>query len=243
MRITASTDAGMRHEQNQDCYKSGRLGDDTYWMALCDGMGGVSSGGEASFIAVNYIEQAVDDALIDISGESKVREFMLNTLNRCNKTIFELTNEGKTSLTMGTTIVLAIIRNGFAQIAHAGDSRAYVISKKGVAQLTTDHSVVQELLESGKISELQARNHPNKNIITSALGIEAEIRIDYNEVKLSKGDMLLLCTDGLSNMVEDSEMAAIVRNSDFYRTADNLVKRAVELGGFDNVTALLFCME
>ena len=243
MRITAGTDVGMRHEQNQDCYKMGRLGDDTYWMALCDGMGGVSSGGEASFIAVNYIEQAIDEALIDLSGEEKVKEFMLASVRRCNSAIYELTNSEDVSLTMGTTVVAAVIRNSVAQIVHAGDSRAYLVSKKGITQLTTDHSVVQELLESGKISEQQARNHPNKNIITSALGTEAEIRIDYNEVKLAKGDVLLLCTDGLSNMVDDSEIARIIKESSFYRGAENLVKRAVELGGFDNVTALLFRMD
>lgn len=239
MRITASTDVGMRHEKNQDCYKAGRLSDDSYWAVLCDGMGGVSSGGEASFIAVNYLEQAIDEALLDLQSEQSVKEFILNAVARCNKLIYDLSADEGNSLTMGTTVVVAIVRNNFAQIVHAGDSRAYHLTRRSIEQLTVDHSVVQELLESGKITEQQARNHPNKNIITSALGVEPEIRIDYNEVKLAKGDMLLLCTDGLSNMMEDSEIANVVKGADFYRAAEGLVKRAVDLGGFDNVTALL----
>lgn len=243
MRITAGTDAGTRHQQNQDCYKAGRLEDDSYWMVLCDGMGGVSSGGEASFIAVNYLEGAVSDALIDLSGEEQIKEFMLSSVGKCNKKIFDLANDADNNLTMGTTVVFTIIRGGFAQIVHAGDSRAYLVSKKGIQQLTTDHSIVQELLESGKISEQQARNHPHKNIITSALGIEGDVRVDYNEIKLAKNDILMLCTDGLSNMMEDFEIANIIKESDFYRSAENLVKRAVELGGFDNVTAVLFGLD
>ena len=243
MRVTASTDVGMRHQQNQDCYKAGRLGDDSYWMALCDGMGGVSSGGEASFIAVNYLEQAVTDTLLDLSGEERVKEFMLDVVDRCSKTIFDLANDTDNGITMGTTAVFAIVRSGLAQIVHAGDSRAYLVSKKGITQLTTDHSVVQELYESGKISEQQARKHPHKNIITSALGIDGDVRVDYNETKLAKGDMLLLCTDGLSNMMEDFEIANILRESPFFRGAENLVKHAVELGGFANVTAVVLKME
>lgn len=243
MRITASTDAGMRHDKNQDCYKAGRLSDDSYWMVLCDGMGGVSSGGEASFIAVNCLEQAISDALLDLQNEQSVKEFMLGAVARCNRLIHDLSADEGNSLTMGTTVVMAIVRNGIAQIVHAGDSRAYRLTKRSIEQLTIDHSVVQELLESGKITEQQARNHPNKNIITSALGVDSEIRIDYNETKLVKGDVLLLCTDGLSNMMEDSEIVNVVKSTEFYRTAENLVKRAVDLGGFDNVTAIVLAVE
>lgn len=242
MKITASTDVGKRHEQNQDCYKAGRLSDDTYWMVLCDGMGGVSAGGEASYVAVNCLEQAVNETLLDLISLDDIRKFMERSLTRCNTMIYDLSNDAGNAITMGTTVVMAVVRSGIAQIVHAGDSRAYHISKRQMQQITHDHSVVQELLDTGKITEQQARNHPNKNIITRALGVEANIELDYNELSLAKGDMLLLCSDGLSNMVEDDEILKIVRDSDFYRAADNLVKRAVAYGGFDNVTALLFSL-
>ena len=240
MRINASTDVGLRHEQNQDCYKVGRLSDDSYWMILCDGMGGVSSGGEASFITVNYLEQIVKDMLIDIVGDEQIKKFMLESIKRSNKMIYDLAYDMQSMLSMGTTIVMAIVRNATAYIVHAGDSRAYHLSKRNITQLTVDHSVVQELLQSGKITEQQAKNHPNRNIITSALGIEPDLKLDYNEVKLSKGDYLLLCTDGLSNMVDDYAILDIVRDSEFFSSAENLVKNALDRGGFDNVTAILF---
>jgi len=243
MRVTASTDIGMRHEQNQDCYKVGRLKDDSYWAVLCDGMGGVSSGGEASFIAVNYLEQMIDEMLLGLTDQKQIKQFMYDSTKKCNDLIFKLGNDMNRSLAMGTTLVMAIVRNDKAQIIHAGDSRAYHISNRNISRLTIDHSVVQELLMSGSINEQQAKSHPNRNIITSALGIEPELKLDYNEVKLLKGEYLLLCTDGLNNMVTDHEMVDIIRSSEFYRTTDNLIKRALELGGFDNVTAVLLQAE
>ncbi|MCL1830270.1 MAG: Stp1/IreP family PP2C-type Ser/Thr phosphatase [Oscillospiraceae bacterium] len=239
MRITAATDVGLRHEQNQDCYKIGRLSDDSYWMILCDGMGGVTSGGEASFITVNYLEQIIKEILIGVIGEENIKSFMLDSVKRANTLVFNLARDMQQVFSMGTTIVLAIIRNNDVYIVHAGDSRAYHITKKHISQITTDHSVVQELLASGKITELQARNHPNRNIITSALGIEEDLRLDYNRIRLSKGDSLLLCSDGLSNMADDQKMLSIVRESDFYQSTKNLINYAVDAGGFDNITALL----
>ncbi|MEG1757641.1 MAG: serine/threonine-protein phosphatase, partial [Oscillospiraceae bacterium] len=122
-----------------------------------------------------------------------------------------------------------------------GDSRAYIVGRK-IKQVTHDHSVVQELLDSKKITSEQARNHPNKNIITSALGVEDSIRVDYNEQHISKGDSLLICTDGLSNMITDEDIMQVVQECDFYKTADILVKMAREAGGYDNITAVLLSM-
>jgi len=239
MRITATTDVGLRHEQNQDCYKLGRLSDDSYWMILCDGMGGVSSGGEASFITVNYLEQIVKESLLGIVEEDDIKDFMLDAVKRSNSMIYSLAKDMRQIFSMGTTIVLVVVRNNIAHIVHAGDSRAYLITKEHITQITVDHSVVQELLSSGKITKQQAKNHPNRNIITSALGIEPDLKLDYNSVRLREGDYILLCSDGLSNMVEDDEIRKIIHSSDFWRSTKNLVKRALELGGFDNITALL----
>ena len=239
MRITAGTDAGLRHEQNQDCYKAGRLSDDSYWMILCDGMGGVSSGGESSFITVNYLEQVVKEKLEKLTGGEEIRRFMMESVKRCNSLVFAIAENMGQEYSMGTTIVMAVVRDNAAYIVHAGDSRAYHITNEGILRLTTDHSMVQELLSAGKITELQAKNHPNRNIITSALGVESELKLDFNKVNLSNGDFLLLCSDGLSNMIEDAQIREIVLGSPFYRAADNLIDGALAMGGFDNVTVLL----
>lgn len=240
MRVAASTDPGCKHESNQDSYKAGRLPNGTSWMVLCDGMGGVASGGKASAFAVDFIEAAAESALVDAQSDEAVREFMAATIARCNSEIYAISRDDQDRIIMGTTMVFAVVYDARAHILHAGDSRAYIVNQREIRQITRDHSMVQELVDSGKITEEQARNHPNRNIITSALGVESELKTDYNERKLKKGDLLLLCSDGLSNMLRDEEIAKIIRENDFFRAPDLLVKRAVELGGFDNITAVLF---
>ena len=236
MKITAKTDIGCVYEDNQDYYVAGRLSDDTYWVALCDGMGGVSEGGRASKMAGEFLKAEIEARLIDIIAPETVKGFMLDAVRRCNTKVHD---EGEGGGSMGTTVVLAVIRGNAVYVVHAGDSRAYHLQRRSLKQITRDHSIVQELLDSGKISAEQANNHPNKNIITSAVGIDDEIKIDINEQKLSKGDMLLLCSDGLSNMLTNEEMVETLRDSDFYKTADILVKKAIDAGGFDNITAVV----
>lgn len=238
MKITAKTDVGCVYEDNQDFYVAGRLSDDSYWVVLCDGMGGVADGGRASRMAGEFFKTEIELRLLDLITPETIKGFMLDAVKRCN---LKVHSEGATSegAMMGTTVVMAIVRSNVVYVVHAGDSRAYHIQKRSIKQITRDHSIVQELLDAGKITPEQATNHPNKNIITSAVGIEDEIRIDVNEQKLSRGDMLLICSDGLSNMLSNDELLAIAKDNDFYKTADLMVERAVEAGGFDNITAVV----
>ncbi len=239
MKITASTDLGCRHTENQDFYRAGRLADDTYWIVLCDGMGGVTDGGTASRMAGEYLQQQIQKNVLDLPTPESIKDFMLDAVRRCNRKIYAFSQEGEAAVTMGTTVVMAIVRQNLVQLVHAGDSRAYLIARGTIRQLTKDHSIVQELLDGGKITAEQALNHPNKNIITSALGVDADTRIDYDECRFAKGDTLVLCSDGLSNMVSETKMIEIVRDEEFYRSAEKLVKRAVDAGGFDNITAVV----
>lgn len=239
MKLTASTHPGCRSEQNQDYYRAGRMADDTFWMVLCDGMGGVTAGGVASELATEYITAAILRRMPDLLSDTEIETFLMETALRCNEYVFEESQKGAAAVTMGTTLVMAVIRAGIAHIVHAGDSRMYLMQKNGLKQLTRDHSIVQELLDAQKITPEQAYNHPNKNIITSALGIDRETRIEYNRHTLSKGEMLLCCSDGLSNMLRDGEIAAILRDNDFYQSAELLVKGAVDAGGYDNITAIV----
>ncbi|MEA4911328.1 MAG: Stp1/IreP family PP2C-type Ser/Thr phosphatase [Oscillospiraceae bacterium] len=237
MKITAMTDIGRVYEDNQDYYVAGRLSDDTYWIVLCDGMGGMKSGAKASRMAGDYLQTQTEKSLVDLIEPDAVRDFMLDTVQKANQLIFEA-GGGKDAV-MGTTVVFAVIRNNGVQLVHAGDSRAYHITKKGIRQITRDHSMVQELLDSGRITPEQAQRHPNRNIITSALGIDRKIKIDYNECRLARGELLLICSDGLSNMLTDEELLALARGENFYHTASDMVGRAVEAGGFDNITAVV----
>ena len=139
---------------------------------------------------------------------------------------------------MGTTVVCAIIKDGQAFIAHAGDSRAYLLNDCGFTQVTTDHSVVQDLLNNGKITPEEAKNHPNKNIITRAIGVDKEIDVDFDQVDFSDGEVLLLCTDGLSNYVSDDEIVGAITDGKYYAYADRLVQKANNNGGGDNITVV-----
>ena len=239
MKITASTDLGCKHSENQDFYRAGRLADDTYWIVLCDGMGGVTDGGAASKMAGEYLQEQIQKNVVDLPTPESVKDFMLDAVRRCNRKIYTYSQEREAAITMGTTVVMAIVRQNLVQLVHAGDSRAYLIARGVVKLLTKDHSIVQELLDGGKITPEQALNHPNKNIITSALGVDADTKVDYDEARFGKGDTLMLCSDCLSNMVSESKMLEIVRDETFYRTAEKLVKRAVDAGGYDNITAVV----
>ena len=144
---------------------------------------------------------------------------------------------------MGTTVVCAIVKSNAVQYAHVGDSRIYLFHKKALFQLTKDHSMVQELIEQGTITEEESYSHPQKNLITRALGVAEEVTPDCGEVALSDGDILLLCTDGLSNYVTADEIVDVLEHVPFYQTADALVEKALQAGGLDNITVLLVGVE
>lgn len=243
MKITAATHPGCIHDENQDHYRAGRLADDTYWMVLCDGMGGGSAGGLASELTVGFLSDSIQKYLPDLLAPEDIKVFLQESASRSNELVLEESRRAVTPSAMGTTLVLAVVRGSMAYIVHAGDSRMYLLQRGAIRQLTHDHSYVQELIDNGKLTPDQAFTHPNKNIITSAIGVDISTRIDYNEKKLSKGDMLLACSDGLSNMLKDSDIASILKETDFYSTADVLVQKAVDAGGYDNITAIVLEME
>ena len=139
---------------------------------------------------------------------------------------------------MGTTVVCVIVRNNIAYIAHVGDSRAYLATKESIEQITTDHSLVQDLVNQGKITASEAEHHPNKNVITRAVGVDKQIQIDFSEVDLNDDSTLILCTDGLSNYVTTDELFKDISDGQYYAFADRLVKRANNNGGGDNITVV-----
>jgi len=202
-------------------------------------MGGATSGGMASEMAVDFLTEKLNSESVELTAEQQIKDFMLDIVKQCNELILKRSQNPEQPVTMGTTVVMALIKGNKCHLVHAGDSRAYILRKNDLTQVTHDHSIVQELLDSGKITPAQAQNHPNKNIITSALGVDANTRVDYKELPVGKNEMLLVCSDGLTNMVREEDIISILKEPDFFRTADHLIDKAVEAGGLDNITAVV----
>jgi len=238
MRIFAKTDTGKVRSINQDAYAATVLPDGAAFAVVCDGMGGASAGDIASKTSVDLISHYILNAYTPSMDIEAIIKLMNNAINSANMHIYDLSQRDENLYGMGTTVVIAIVRQSQAILCNVGDSRAYLVSNDFV-QLTRDHSVVQSLVESGKLSPEQAKNHPEKNVITRALGVEENIIIDSYTASIGEDDKLLLCTDGLSNYVADDEMFNTVKNSELDKVADVLIEKANNGGGRDNITAVV----
>ena len=212
MQFAGQTDIGLVRKTNQDAYNAGSLSENAVWAVVCDGMGGANGGNIASETAIDAITKDVLEGY---------REGMDPAL------------EG-----MGTTAVLTLIQNNVIHLVNVGDSRAYLLTRENVTQITRDHSIVQEMLESGEITEEQARNHPRKNIITRALGVDDTVVVDYFEIPFEEHAKLLLCSDGFSGSLTPERIYHFSRGL----TAERITQRAIELakeaGGNDNITVI-----
>jgi len=239
MQVTAKTHAGQVRPLNEDYYALRTLGEQTLLAVICDGMGGAVGGNVASQTAAQLVEQAVQAAWRQNSGSRSIKHMLVAALDNANTQVFDLAHaEGRLS-GMGTTIVAAIITPQAAYIAHAGDSRAYLYSNGALLQLTKDHSVVQVMVDAGQITEDEAKSHPRKNLITRVLGVEESLEVDYCEQELANGDVLLFCTDGLTNTVDLSlGLPLLLQQGEFANLAEDLVALANHNGGTDNITVV-----
>lgn len=240
MKIVAKTDKGRVRDNNQDAYAVGEFSDEVVWAVVCDGMGGAAGGNIASALAVKVISDKINASYRDNMRDSSIQNMLDSALAAANIEVYDFAEANAELRGMGTTVVCAIVRDNQAYIAHAGDSRAYIIKSDNTSkQITVDHSYVQELLASGKITSEEALSHPKKNIITRAVGVDKNIKVDFDQIDLDEGDTVLLCTDGLSNYVSDDEMLEIMSDGKHYAFADRFVTRANENGGGDNITAVI----
>lgn len=235
MMISGKSDVGCIRQNNEDTFVSGTLANGTAFAVVCDGMGGANGGQTASTLAAETIQKR-----LELSGNNKldsrsIRNLLLCACEAANSAVFEKAQNEPELQGMGTTVVAAIINGKTAYVLHVGDSRAYFTDGDELIQITRDHSMVQELYESGEISKEEANVHPRKNIITKAVGVFETLSYDYNEVQMKSGAKLLLCTDGLTNMISDEEIHSIINEN----SAEKLVDAAVKAGGSDNVTAVL----
>lgn len=239
MNIGASTDRGRIRENNQDYYyfsKSSKLP----LFIVADGMGGHKAGEVASKMAVNVIVKVFTEADINkLDREDAIIDTIRRAIVEANNVIFQKSIEDLECNGMGTTITIAYLLNNKLIIGHIGDSRAYSIKDNELKQETEDHSLVAQLVKNGSITAKEAQFHPQKNIITRAVGTSKSIDIDIVIAEVKKDDIILLCTDGLTNMVEESEIKNIISSNENMQSAcDNLVKKANELGGIDNITVI-----
>ena len=215
---------------------------DAAWALVCDGMGGARGGREASQSACDVIERCFQEHYNKcLPGEEEL--FLKRTLVSANRFVFQKSIREESLAGMGTTAVCALVRGGEATLCHAGDSRAYLCRGGKLTQLTHDHSYVQELVDCGTITEEEAEHHPQKNIITRALGVDYRLEPEVTSVQLQAKDLLLLCSDGLTNMVPVEQMEQLLAQGPFYDLPDRLVDAANENGGSDNITALLLAVE
>ena len=239
MIVSAKTDIGMKRSTNQDSFSYGQLENGTVtWAVVCDGMGGMAAGNVASATAVEVIAGALEQNLSPKSSASFVRNLLKTAIDSANARVYDMAAENEEMRGMGTTVVAVVVVKGVAYFAHAGDSRAYLYSADKLEQITTDHSVVQTLIEKGQLTEDEAKNHPNKNIITRALGVASYIDIDFDEREVVEGDTILLCTDGLTNCIDDELIKLAASDNDFESLAERLVELANQNGGNDNITAV-----
>ena len=212
------------------------------WALVCDGMGGAKGGREASQGACNVIENFFQEQYAQC-GAGQEEPFLKKALLYANRFVFQKAAHEEALAGMGTTAVCALVRSGNVYLCHAGDSRAYLIRDGKLTQLTHDHSYVQELVDCGTITEEEAEHHPQKNIITKALGVDYRLEPEFTAAKLKREDRLLLCTDGLTNMVPVEELEELLGQGTFYDLPDRLIEAANAHGGSDNITALLLAVE
>jgi protein phosphatase len=244
MIIGVSTDVGRIRDINQDSFYCSDI-EELPLYVVADGMGGHNAGEVASYIAIESVKEVFHkNKELLLAKEIEIPQFINDALNTANERILEKSNKEERYNGMGTTITLVYIQDDEIFIGHIGDSRAYLLSNGELVQLTQDHSLVAELLRKGSISEEEAMNHPQKNIITRALGTDKNVKIDILSRKIKKKDIILLCTDGLTNMVSESKIKEIIIESKDLQTASNiLINTANELGGLDNTTVMLIGIE
>ena len=242
MIIHSKIDKGIIRNSNQDAYIAGQLSENVAFAIVCDGMGGANAGNVASEIAVKTISEYLFNSYRENMTVYDVEKLIKNAVTSANIQIFDRAKTNDSLTGMGTTVVIAVIKENNAVIANVGDSRIYLINDS-ITQLTTDHSIVQSLIESGKITPSDAKVHPRKNVITRALGVEPQVIIDTDFVNVKNNETLLLCTDGLTNFVNEDQILEIFKNNDISLVCEKLVEFANKNGGGDNITAVTLTME
>ncbi len=238
MKIAVGTDIGRVREINEDAFSVRKIGDDAYCVIVADGMGGHKAGQTASNMACSLVSDNISDELSD--GEfsmDKAFDVIRTSIESANKTIYSDQLADNALSGMGTTVVAAVVCGNRVYVCNVGDSRMYYIDG-GITQITKDHSYVQDLVDKGIITADEAADHPNKNIITRAVGTELKVEVDCFNVVCAPGSKIVMCTDGLSNFVSDEDILRIVESNAPQDANKLLIDTANNNGGRDNITVI-----
>jgi PPM family protein phosphatase len=229
LRSIALTDTGRRRRHNEDAYVC-----DPPLFAIADGMGGAQAGEIASHLAATSVQHAERDG----GSETRVEQL----IQAANRSVYERARADESTSGMGTTMTVALVDGDLVRIGHVGDSRAYLVREHALEQLTEDHSLVGELVRSGRLSPEEAEDHPHRSVITRVLGTDPEVDVDSFSVTAKPGDLFMLCSDGLTSMVDDGRILELIeeRAGDVQGIARALVDEANTNGGEDNITVILF---
>lgn len=239
MKVFAKSDIGKAREMNQDAYYASQPSDTVGLYIVADGMGGYNGGEIASTIAVTATKNYIETNFAEIEHtKEKLQELVKNAIEYANMLVYEKSKEVHELEGMGTTIEVALVHDSKVYIGHIGDSRIYRIRKNFIRKLTTDHSYVEKLIKDGTISRDEAMHHPKKNMLTKALGCTSFVEPDVTVKGFLKDDILVLTSDGLTNMVSDEEIYKIITDNIEVAT-DKLVDKANEAGGLDNITLII----
>ncbi len=237
----SGTDIGKKRKINQDYVytRAEKLGNLSNLFIVADGMGGHAAGDYASRTAVDVMEEYVAS-----SFEKNPQVILTKAVEAANIEVYEQANAVKEYMGMGTTVVAATFVGRYLQAINVGDSRIYLIRAGAIRQLSVDNSLVEDMIRSGSISREQARNHPDKNIITRAVGVKDYIESDLYTEELTDGDIVLLCSDGLTNMLEDDEICRIIKKApDLEKAVETLIEDSNNAGGKDNISVVLIKYE
>jgi len=240
MKIYAETDIGMIRKMNQDAYYISEENENYKLCILADGMGGYTGGEIASRLACISVAEYIIKKFDVNKQQTKedIMEMIKNAMEHSNNVVYEKSKEAEELEQMGTTLEVCLIYNNRAYIGHIGDSRIYRIRQNIMRKITIDHSYVQKLVKDGKITKEEALTHPKKNMLMKALGCEEQVEPDVMVKGFNENDIILMCSDGLTNMISEQEIYNIIEK-DIESAIYNLIKKAKELGGYDNITAII----
>lgn len=238
MQVSFRTDTGLVRPSNQDSCACGSFSENAAWAVVCDGVGGAHGGEVASALAAKVVRETLEEGFSPELERQSIRTLILNAVGKANAAVYGAAQEDAALQGMGTTVVVLLAADGYLHVAHVGDSRAYLKRAGGLAPITVDHSFVQDLVSFGQITPEEARVHPQRNIITRALGIHEEVQCDYSCFDFSPGDLAMACTDGLTMYAEDGVLLKTMEehDGDPDGLVEALVDLALESGGADNVT-------
>ncbi len=241
MTAVGATDKGRRRKDNQDNYYINILHSEKQALCvICDGMGGAKSGNIASDMALTIFAAEIKKRRKPGMNAAYMRSIMREAVKTANSMTYAKSNEDEAFHGMGSTLVAVFADESDACVMNVGDSRAYLISHRGIKQITNDHSVAEEMVKRGELTPMAARIHPAKNYITRAIGTEPQIEPEFYDLRLEPGDIILLCSDGLSNMLEDDEILfEVTSGGDLATCPERLIEIANERGGPDNITVVL----